>query len=298
MIECLECGNDKLKRINWRHLQSKCTGRFKNANEYLKEYPNAKIVDDEVVKKTTLTLENFVLKYGFDDGNIRWNQYKEKQAYSNTYEYKNKKHGWTKEKYDEFNKSRAVTIENLIKKHGEEVGTKMWIEYCERQAYTNTIDYFIEKYGDEEGTKRYKTMVIQKSVPKSSNENSRSSKAEMEFIYDLEQTLNETIEFSTYSKQYMIFEDTKLFFYDVVHKKRAIEFNGDYWHCNPEIYSENYYHEIIQQTAKDIWERDAIKVDAIEKHGIPCLVIWEKDYTINKKETIEKCKKWILHGVK
>ena len=32
---------------------------------------------------------------------------------------------------------------------------KSWIEYCERQAYTNKLEYFIELYGEIEGAKFY-----------------------------------------------------------------------------------------------------------------------------------------------
>ena len=61
----------------------------------------------------------------------------------------------TSEEIDEYNKSRAVTRENLIKKHGEEEGLKIWKRYCDKQKYTTSLEYFIEKYGKEKGEEKY-----------------------------------------------------------------------------------------------------------------------------------------------
>lgn len=64
------------------------------------------------------TKENFILKYGEQQGLIRWNNYCDKQRYSNTFQYKQQKLNWTKQQFTQYNKSRAVTLENLIAKHG------------------------------------------------------------------------------------------------------------------------------------------------------------------------------------
>ena len=51
--------------------------------------------------------------------------------------------GMTENEWNDFNAGRAVTRENLVKKHGEEVGEKMWKEYCEKQAYSGCkLQYF------------------------------------------------------------------------------------------------------------------------------------------------------------
>lgn len=68
---------------------------------------------DAIVAKTIFqakranTLENMITKYGVIDGEIHWQIYKDKQAYSNTFEYKRYKHGWDYEKWNSFNKSRG-----------------------------------------------------------------------------------------------------------------------------------------------------------------------------------------------
>lgn len=66
-----------------------------------------------------------------------------------------------------------------------------------------------------------------------------------------------------------------------------IEYNGDYWHCNPKKYSENYFNRVKGKTAKELWEYDKNKVDLIIKNGYLLEIIWESDlkedpYLINK----------------
>jgi G:T-mismatch repair DNA endonuclease (very short patch repair protein) len=68
-----------------------------------------------------------------------------------------------------------------------------------------------------------------------------------------------------------------------------IEFNGDYWHCNPNKYDETYLHPHKKKTAKEIWVEDSLRVDNIKKYGYNLEVIWECDlYKPNNLKTILK----------
>ena len=49
----------------------------------------------EYQSRRAITLENMIRKYGDVDGEIKWEQYKDKQSYTNSYEYKKEKYGWT-----------------------------------------------------------------------------------------------------------------------------------------------------------------------------------------------------------
>jgi len=66
-----------------------------------------------------------------------------------------------------------------------------------------------------------------------------------------------------------------------------IEYNGDYWHCNPDKYDESYYHQIKGKTAKELWEYDNSKIDLIKSNGYNLEVVWEtelkNDHTIIKQ---------------
>ena len=312
MPTCLECGFTS-SRLQWTHFAYKCTGKFKNGTEYKRAYPNALLVDPELAKKTAVTQKNLIEKYGEIEGEKAWESYVEKQRKSNSYEYKKARHGWSKEEFQEFNRSRAVTLKNLIAKYGEESGTHRWIDYCDKQAYTNTKEYFIEKYGIKKGNKKYVEVCSKKShtieaiqqryncsaeeaiqIRSEYNTGSYVSDLELEFVRQLELELGETLDYSANNKQYCVYANNKPNFYDIVHKGRAIEFNGDYWHCNPEKYSVNYYHSQSNLIAEDIWQKDKEKIDALlNERGIPTLVVWESEFKNNTKETIKRCIKWL-----
>jgi len=66
-----------------------------------------------------------------------------------------------------------------------------------------------------------------------------------------------------------------------------IEYNGDYWHCNPRKYDESYINTKKSMTAKEIWQYDKDKLDLANNNGYTCEVIWESDYKRNP-DTIKK----------
>ena len=75
--------------------------------------------------------------------------------------------------------------------------------------------------------------------------------------------------------------------------KKCIEFNGDYWHCNPIKYNETYIHPIIKLSAKDIWKKDFLKNKWNIDRGYNVLVIWESEYRKYPQQVIDSCIKFI-----
>jgi hypothetical protein len=276
-------------------------------------YPGAKVVDASVAAKTAVTLKNLISKYGEKEGTARWEQYKQKQAYSNSFEYKQQKHGWTKEEFDRFNSSRAVTLINMISKYGEIDGIKRWEDYCERQAYTNTKEYFLEKYGIEFGLEKYKQINKEKAVndPKilahkleitiddavdiilTRQSRFFSSNLELEFVNELEQLVG-TLEYTNLVRPFGKWSqllDTYVVF-DIKHKNCIIEFNGDYWHANPKLFLPDAV--IRGKKARDIWERDRLKLQTARDLGFCTFVVWESAFKANRIETIRTVAEWIL----
>lgn len=94
-------------------------------------------------------------RYGKEEGLKKFQSYSKKQAYKNTFECKSKKYGWTEEQFKKYNRNRATTLENLVRRHGQEEGEKIWKSYVERQKYTASLEYFIEEYGEEKGKEKY-----------------------------------------------------------------------------------------------------------------------------------------------
>ena len=65
----------------------------------------------------------------------------------------------------------------------------------------------------------------------------------------------------------------------------VIEYYGDFWHVNPKKYDKDFFHPLIKLTAKEIWYKNAKRIDNI-KHELNCnvIIIWENSYfTIDHK---------------
>ena len=71
------------------------------------------------------------------------------------------------------------------------------------------------------------------------------------------------------------------FFYDIFIPKLnlIIEFNGDYWHANPDLYkaSDLIHYRFGNITAEDIWNKDLKKKKLAELAGYSIITVWEKE---------------------
>jgi G:T-mismatch repair DNA endonuclease (very short patch repair protein) len=73
--------------------------------------------------------------------------------------------------------------------------------------------------------------------------------------------------------------------------KRVIEFYGDYWHANPTKYNDDFMFvkNKIPTTALQIRNKDAKRIQQITDKGYSVMVVWEKDYRLDKLAVIQKC---------
>lgn len=76
--------------------------------------------------------------------------------------------------------------------------------------------------------------------------------------------------------------ESKIFDIYIPDLNLLIEYNGDYWHCNPKKYNSTYYNKKKSKTAKEIWEYYKNKLDLVKKYNYNCIVIWESDYKKDK----------------
>lgn len=312
MIKCKECGFES-DRLQWTHFKYKCTGRFTSGTEYRKIYPGSQLVSPELAKKTAVTEARLIEKYGIEVGIVKWDEYKKKQAKSNSYDYKREKHGWSKDQFNEYNASRSQTLSKMIERHGEIAGAAKWETYCLRQAHTNTKQYFIDKHGESVGTEKYIEVNQKKKMPHdpvllaahlaitvdeateiilARFSKSHSSKLESEFTQMLEQEigpLDHTSTKSPYGKWSVLLNTYVVF--DIKHKQYIIEFNGDYWHANPLTYAPSAI--IRGKTASEIWLRDKLKMETATNLGFTTMVVWESEFNADKVSTINKVKLWM-----
>jgi very-short-patch-repair endonuclease len=289
---------------------------------------DAERLSKEWNESRAITESNFISKYGQAEGVARWNSYREKQAHSNTFEYKKKRYGWTKEKFDEYNKSRSVTLDNLVKRHGTKLGTEKYNAYVEAQRYTNTIDYFIEKYGAEDGKARFERYCKMKShsyeayLERFSGDADLASKALADFyavrttdLYNssavckkfcamlhkkISAVGNFSVFYADYTQEYYFgipgYGRAIVDFY-VKELQKVVEFYGDYWHCNPKIYKHD---DIIKhpgasgKLVNEVWEHDRRREDAIKSLGVDVMVVWESDFRENPDSIVDVVCNWLF----
>jgi hypothetical protein len=318
MIECKECGK-RLKVLKHTHFKYSCSGKIASLSEYKKKFPNAETVCVEVRKKLTHSEESFITRYGVDEGTARWKEYRKKLSYKNTLDAFLER-GKSEDDYFRYNKSRAVTLVNLIAKYGEKEGTKRFEEYRQKQRTAgNTLDYFVSKFGEYEGALKYEEVCKLKGVTLNNmirihgrdegfirynawlerTKGNFVSLSGQQFVKDIIEIIPDDYIFheGVFGKEFCIYEDRPMMFdFVVTHPvKRAVEFNGDFWHANPKKYSAD---DIVPlrggcKKAKDIWESDSAKIKALNKRGFEVLVVWENEYLKNPNETIAKVAKWI-----
>jgi len=86
--------------------------------------------------------------------------------------------------------------------------------------------------------------------------------------------------------------DTKICDIYISSLNLIIEYFGDYWHCNPKKYDENYFNQKKGKTAKQIWDYDKDKIDLIRNFGYNLEVIWESDLKHDNKKILEILNKY------
>ena len=268
--------------------------RFKFAHKAAKYTQYGFGVPDEDFKpvcdaRQSVTKEKMIKKYGITEGTERWNSYCKKQADSNKFEYKHEKHGMTYEEYDEYNKSRAVTLDNMIKRYGVQDGLFHWNQYVERQRYTCTLEYFIEKYGDTIGTEKYNDFVEKRNT---SNRLFGPSAISLEMFDKLIKNYKNNIVY--YDENEYSVHTNKLCLYHVDYYDKTlniiIEFYGDFFHLNPKIYDTDFIqfkHHEKAILAKNRWQHDKERIDDIQQTlNCKVIIVWESTYKNDKKGTI------------
>ena len=157
-------------------------------------------------------------------------------------------------------------------------------------------DWFIEKYGEEEGIRKYQVRC--KKISRNShfriyNKKNREnySNISQDLFWSIYNQLNlrdRPVYFASLNHEFSCHSSQLYdFVLDDVHK--VIEFNGDYWHGNPTIYSPDDVPNISGLTATELWAKDKEKNLIAENNGYKVLTIWEKDYRENSDLCLSRC---------
>jgi len=125
------------------------------------------------------------------------------------------------------------------------------------------------------------------------------SKLQMKFINDVIRACDLPYDRCQFDKSEFFINSNDMFFqYDFKYQDKIIEFNGDYWHLNPSIYTEHCVNAVTGKTGKETWQYDKIKASVANEQGYSIMTVWEKDYRNNKDKTLERIKKYIYEEYK
>lgn len=162
-IICKVC-NLKFKEINNDHVRTHGISCEEYDNTYgynkrtsektrLKKDTLSGIMNSELSKKLSHSHseENYIDKYGEEEGRIRHHKKIELQKYKNGSKYYTDRYGYEDglKKFKEVKSKCTISLEKLIVKYGEIEGTKRYNSWREIQKTKSTLSYFIGKYGDD-----------------------------------------------------------------------------------------------------------------------------------------------------
>ena len=134
-----------------------------------------------------------------------------------------------------------------------------------------------------------KIKIAQSVAKRNKKNNSIASKLEIELFNMLKEKVSNLVANSIIIKHYIC---------DIIdyNSKKVIEFNGDFWHCNPNTWKYDDYHTMLNMYAHEKWELDAKKIKTLNECGYDVLVIWEYDFLHKKKLTLDKCLNFLLNS--
>lgn len=257
------------------------------------------------------TKDSFIRKYGESEGLSRWNEYRRKQAETNSFEYKKKQYGWSADDFLNYNKSRAVTLDNMIARYGQDEGVRKFDEYQERQRYTVSLEYFKERYGDEQGTEIYRNFCEKRRESSkralANRQRVNYSKIADEFFQKLcdrfpdheiyTHCLNSEYNVGYYNPD----------FYDRT-AGIIVEFYGDFWHANPAIYeADSSLHPVILSPERhlvnvgDLWDHDQKRqtyiISKLKIKPDHFVIVWQSDYMNDKAGTFDRIVRLIENSI-
>ena len=291
-ILCHECGLHFSSKIH-----SHLTVHNITLEEYKKKYPDAVVFSQKYLSSLSDKMKgekNPGYHHGgklspFSKSFVKYNGMDEKEKTSvisnmaRDAQIKSKKKG-----------NLAVTKDYWIKRGYSEQEAEQ--KQKERQT-TFSLDKCIDKFGKEKGTQIWNERQDKWKKTLNSKDPEELDRINRAKLYDggpiskIEKKLFDHLKehFSTIERQYCIISNGKRQYFDMKYNNKIIEFNGDYWHCNPSKYDEDHYHTLKKMTAKEIWKKDEEKNNIAISQGFQVLIVWEKDFKENPEREIKKC---------
>ncbi len=184
-------------------------------------------------------------------------------------------------------KQKTFSKEICIQKYGMSEGERRW---AERQK--KWLDKMDSKSDEEKLEILEKKMFLNTKFSKNSQMlfNMISSRFEKNISEQFKYHENGT-------EEKIILENKYIFSVDFMYKNKIIEFYGDYWHFNPEIYKSDYVTKRGGKTIKAAakWKMDGWRKSLLEKNGYSIIIVWEKEFNEHPCVVLEKCIKFLTN---
>lgn len=313
-VICKWCGS-KCERIFGQHVR--LSHPDKTENDYKREFPGSPLYcekdKEQFSKESGKHMKQDRYRQMFSEmikgernpnhtSNTTDLQRKERSPYSKEFYISR---GYSEEfaseqvsQFAKMDKNHSTTLEYWLDKTDGDIEKAE--ELLKDRQTTFSLDKCIKRYGEVEGRKRWQ-MRQKKWKSKVFNKDTHIGRGTSQiseiFFYNLKSNIDNLKKYSILEgkNEKFIHDGTQAYKYDFTIKeiKKIIEFNGDYWHCNPNKYEDDYYHSVKQKLASDLWEYDTYKRELAESHGYSVLVIWESDYKQDPEGEIQKCLNFI-----
>lgn len=323
LVRLIEKYGKEVGEIKYKEILKKCDSSLKG---YIRRYGEVegRLKFEAFSKKSAHTKEKYIEKFGEEKGTRIWDDMRKKKRETSkrSLDYWLIKANNDKALAEHLRaESQAWTLTKSIQKYGKE-GEEKYRQYVKSKTRKNNLQGYIEEYGEEKGKEEwdkgikkrkwslsYEGLVANHGEEKANEiiekRNPRAISITSTKIFDI---LSKEILLNFPCIQKIYYGDTEYFinlkkeykcmyFLDFYIKEipLAIEFYGDYWHANPEIYkpSDRMYNGSL---AVDIWKKDQERCDRIQEYiKEPIYIIWEKDWKNNSeniiKEILCKCKR-------
>lgn len=166
----------------------------------------------------------------------------------------------------------TFSLDKCIKKYGAEKGTEIWEKRQEKWQST------LNSKSPEE-IQSINAKKISKIGPISSAENEL-----FEILKDAYPNIKKQHRLAVPNSKHN-------YFYDISLDNKIVEYNGDYWHCNPSKYkaTDKVKRNNTLVAVSEVWQKDKKKIETAENLGYTVMIVWEADFKKNRKEVIKRC---------
>lgn len=163
----------------------------------------------------------------------------------------------------------------------------------DRQS-TFSLEICIEKYGNDLGQKIWldRQEKWQLSIQNGGSLKGGFSGISQDLFDKIVNNYQGDIYYWTRNKEFYLKSNKSIYLYDFTDfsKMRIIEYNGDRYHANPNIYTaDDKPHPYRDYTSFQIWEKDKRKIELANLNGFEVLTIWDSEYRKDKEKILQRC---------